>query len=342
MRAVVLRSHGAPDEALVYRVNVPEPTPAAEEVVLRVRATSVNRVDTIIRRGYPGLQLSLPHILGGDIVGEVVASNGHAELPEGTRVLVYPIVSCGHCRLCHRGLSHLCLNWQYFGMHRAGGYAEYVAVPVRCCIPLPESLSDLEAACLGVAGLTAYHAIQVSGLSAGESVLIWGATGGMGAFLLQLARQRGATVIATTRRMEHAELLSSWGAEVVLPTSPAEAVAQRLRALFPDGVDVVIDYIGPQTFPTSFSLLRKGGRMILCGILTGRETVLSVHQTYLRHLSLQGIYLGTRAELEALVALVAQGAIRPHIAAVYPLSEAARAHAELEESKTVGKLLLIP
>ncbi|MCS7176972.1 MAG: alcohol dehydrogenase catalytic domain-containing protein [Candidatus Kapabacteria bacterium] len=343
MRAVVLQAHGEPHEALTYRVDLPEPTPAPGEVVLRVRATSLNRVDTVIRRGYPGLTLQFPHILGGDIVGDVVAcGEGVQLLREGTRVLVYPIVWCGTCSLCRKGLEHLCLRWQYFGMHRAGGYAEYVAVPERCCIPLPEHLSDVEAACLGVAGLTAYHAIEAAGVSEGSILLVWGATGGMGTFLLQLARHRGAYVIATTRRMEQAELLHSWGADWVLPTLPPEAVLQAVQERFPEGIDAVIDYVGPATFPISFALLRKGGRLIFCGILTGRETTLSIHQTYLRHVSLHGIYLGTRAELQALIGLVTDGIVRPYVAGVHPLSEAPLLHQRMEAGAIVGKTVMVP
>lgn len=344
MRAVLLQAHGAPEEALVYRVGVPEPLPAADEVVLRVRATTVNRVDILLRRGYPGLALPLPHILGGDIVGEVVDANGHAsELPEGTRVVVYPLVWCGRCHLCRRGFENLCQNWQYIGMHRAGGYAEYVAVPARCCIPLPDTLSDSVAACLGVAGLTAYHALEVARVGPGDVVVVWGATGGMGTFLLQLARHRGATVIATTRRHpEHHELLRSWGADTVVPSSPPEAAVRAILERFPEGVDVVIDYVGAATLPSSLSLLRKGGCAVLCGMLTGREVLVNIHSLYLRHICLQGIYLGSRAEFTSLLDLVASGVVRPFIYGVYPLSEAAALHRQMEDTGLQGKAVLLP
>lgn len=342
MRAVVLRAHGEVHEALEYRNAVPDPRPAAGDVVLRVRATSVNRVDIVLRRGYPGLQLPLPHILGGDIVGEVVERGEGTQLPLGTRVVVYPLVWCGQCVLCQRGLEHLCVNWQYFGMHRAGGYAEYVTVPERCCLPLPDTVSDADAACLPVAGLTAEHVLAVAQLQPGDRLLVWGATGGIGTFLLQRARQLGAFVIATTRRQEYAELLVRWGADWILPTLPPEAVAEAVRERFPEGLDVVLDYVGPLTFPVSFALLRKGGRLVFCGILTGRESVLSLHQAYLRHLSLHGVYLGRIQELRQLLERVAAGELRPHIGGVYPLSEAARVHQLLESGQLVGKAVLMP
>ncbi len=343
MRAVLLQHNGGL-EALHYCEDVPAPTPRADEVLLRTLATSVNRVDIVLRRGYPGLQLRFPHILGGDIVGEVIACGEATEhLRPGERVVVYPIVWCGECSLCRRGMEHLCQNWQYFGMHRAGGYAELVTVPERCCIRLPDGVDTAEAACLPVAGLTAFHAlVSVAKLEPGETLLLWGASGGVGNFAIQLAKLQGARVIATTRRpAELSSVLQQWGADVVLPHDP-DTVAEAVRQLAPDGVDVVLDYVGPATFPHSWALLRKGGRLLLCGILTGREAQLSLHLTYLRHLSIHGVYLGTRAELEQLLQLLESGRLRPAIAERLPLAQAARAHELMESSQHVGKLVLLP
>ncbi len=343
MRAVVLYQTGDP-EVLQYREDIPEPQLQPDEVLVRVRATSLNRVDIVIRRGYPGLELRLPHILGGDIAGEIVECGSAVEhLRPGQRVLVYPIVWCGRCSLCRRGLENLCVNWQYFGMHRAGSYAEYVAVPARCCIELPENVDFAEAACLPIAGLTAFHAlVSVAQLQPGETLLLWGASGGMGNFAIQLAKLQGAQVIATTRRYPQLEAtLSEWGADLVLPHD-LDVVSAKLRELLPDGVDVVLDYVGPSTFPSSFALLRKGGRVVLCGILTGRESMLSLHQTYLRHLTIYGIYLGTLTELKQLLELLAMGQLRPAIAERLPLSEAVHAHRLMESSQHVGKLILLP
>ncbi len=194
-----------------------------------------------------------------------------------------------------------------------------------------------------IAGLTAFHAlISAAQLQPGETLLLWGASGGMGNFAIQLARLLGARVIATTRRYPQLEAtLLEWGAELVLPHDP-EAVSAKLRQVLPDGVDVVLDYVGPSTFPHSLALLRKGGRVVLCGILTGREAVLSLHQTYLRHLSIYGVYLGTRTELERLLALLAAGQLRAAIAERLPLSEAVHAHRLMESSQHVGKVVLLP
>jgi len=240
-------------------------------------------------------------------------------------------------------MEHLCQNWQYFGMHRAGGYAELVTVPERCCIRLPDGVDAAEAACLPVAGLTAFHAlVSVGKLEPGETLLLWGASGGVGNFAIQLAKLQGARVLATTRRpAELSSVLQQWGADVVLPHDP-DAVAEAVRQLAPDGVDVVLDYVGPATFSHSWALLRKGGRLLLCGILTGRQAQLSLHLTYLRHLSIHGIYLGTRAELEQLLQLLESGRLRPAIAERLPLAQAARAHELMESSQHVGKLVLLP
>ncbi len=341
MRAVVLHGHGGP-ERLAFVEDVPRPEPENGEVLIRVRATSVNRVDLVVREGYPGIEVRFPHILGADVAGVVERLGPGVEgVREGDRVLAWPLVACGRCPLCARGRPGLCVNWQYLGLHRHGAYAEHVRVPASSLIPLPEDVPFEEAATLPVAGLTAYHAlVGVGGLQRGETLLVWGASGGVGTFAVQIAKRLGARVIATTRADGKRAQLEALGADWVLNPrrEDVEAAVRELTGGL--GVDVVLDYVGPATFPTSFKVLRKGGRLLLCGILTGREVAFSIHQTYLRHLSVLGLYLGEKPELEALLRWVAAGELRPVIDRVLPLREAPRAHRLLESGKVFGKVVL--
>jgi NADPH:quinone reductase-like Zn-dependent oxidoreductase len=342
MKAVALVEHGGP-EKLVYRTDFPDPVIAPDEVLVKVGATSVNRVDLVARVGYPGLSLSLPHILGGDIAGTVAGTgSGVKGFSQGDRVVAWPLIACGTCPLCREGKENLCLNWKYFGLHRHGGYAEYVAVPAASLLPLPPSVSFEEATALGVAGLTAYHALtSVGELRRGETFMIWGGSGGVGTIAVQLAKQMGATVITTVGREEKKEALRQLGADHVFNHN-RDDVAAEVRKIAPVGVDLILDYVGPATFQKSFDLLKKGGRMLLCGILTGRETNFSIHQTYLRHLSVKGLYLGTKEEMKNLIALTAAGEIKPLISATLPLAEASRAHEMMAKGEQLGKLVLKP
>lgn len=341
MKAIILYEHGGP-EKLTYKLDFPEPTIGADEVLVKVKSTGVNRVDLVVRDGYPGITIPMPHIPGGDISGTVAQLGSNVQgFTVGERVVVWPLIACGMCALCKEGKENLCLNWKYLGLHRHGGYAEYVAVPAASLIKLPESVSFEEAITLGIAGLTAYHAIMSVGeLKSGEAFMIWGGSGGVGTIAVQLAKMVGATVIATVGKNEKRAIVKSLGADYVFNHYHDDVQAEVMK-LFPVGLDMIIDYVGPATFAKSFAMVKKGGRMLLCGILTGRETNFSIHQTYLRHLTIKGLYLGTKKEMEELVNLTAQKRIKPLIGKTFPLQDAAQAQEMMAKGEHLGKLVLV-
>ena len=342
MNAIALYEHGGADK-LVFTTDFPTPVIGPDEVLIEVKATAVNRVDLVVRGGYPGIQVPLPHVLGGDIAGTIAEIGaGVKGFTIGQRVVTWPLIACGKCALCSEGKENLCLNWKYFGLHRHGGYAQFVAAPAASLLGLPESVSFEEATALGVAGLTAYHAITTVGhLERGQSFFIWGGSGGVGTIAIQLAKMTGATVAATAGKDNKLTVMQKLGADHVF-NHYTEDVAARMKELFPAGVDLIIDYVGPATFPKSFDLLKKGGTMLLCGILTGRETNFSIHQTYLRHLSVKGLYLGTKAEMQELLSLTAERKVKPVIGSTLPLREAAAAHALMAKGEHLGKIVLKP
>lgn len=340
MRAVYFDEHGDIDK-LIYTTDYPEPEISDDEILVKVCATSVNHADFVIRRGYPGLTLPLPHIAGGDIAGEVFKIGKNVtDFSIGERVMAWPLVACGECELCKAGQENICLNWQYFGMHRHGGYAEFVNVPAKSLVKLPENVSYDQAIACGVAGLTAFHAIHgVGKLLNGETFFIWGGSGGLGTMAVQIAKSVGATVIATVGKESKKELLYKLGADFVFNHYDDDVQAEVMK-LRPNGVEMIIDYVGPATFGKSFNMLRKGGRVLLCGIISGRETNVSLHLTYLRHLSILGLYLGTKQELEQLLALVSIGEIKPVLSQKFPLEDAQKAQRMLAEGGCVGKIII--
>jgi NADPH:quinone reductase-like Zn-dependent oxidoreductase len=342
MNAVALYEHGGVDK-LVSVSGFPVPTIGPDEVLIEVKATAVNRIDLVVRSGYPGIQVPLPHVLGGDIAGVVadVGSNVHG-VGLGQRVVTWPLIACGKCALCAEGRENLCLNWKYFGLHRHGGYAQYVSAPAASVLTLPDSVSFKQATALGVAGLTAYHAItSVGHLKRGQSFFIWGGSGGVGTIAIQLAKMVGASVMATAGKDNKLQALKELGADHVF-NHYTDDVSAKIRELHPAGVDLIVDYVGPATFPKSFDLLKKGGSMLLCGILTGRETSFSIHQTYLRHLSVKGLYLGTKKEMQELLTLASDQKVKPVIGSVLPLGEAAAAHTMMAQGEHLGKIVLEP
>ncbi len=340
MKGLALLKNGTPDD-LEVRDDLPMPSFGDDEVLVKVSASTLNRVDQVIIRGYPGLTLKFPHVLGADIAGEIAELGKNVTgWKKGDKVSVYPLVSCQECTLCTEGKPNLCERFNYFGMHRPGGYAEYVPVPVKNLASLPPGVDAAEAASIGVSGITALHALNMNpDLKPGSSLMIWGATGGVGTLMIQLAKLRNLKIIATTRQKNMAAGLEELGADHVFDSGDTE-ITKKVKDLFPSGVDQIIDYVGPATFPTSFQLLKKGGTMTLCGILTGMETQLSIHQTYFRHLRLQGVYLGTETEYRELLGLLAKKTIVVPIAAQHKLDTSAAALKAFGQENHFGKVVI--
>jgi len=331
-------------EKLVYEREHPEPKLGEREVRVGIRATTVNRIDFFVREGYPGVQIRFPHIPGADIAGVVEDVGPQVQsFHKGDRVMAWPLQACGTCELCRRGRRGLCLQWKYFGLHVDGSYAEYISVPEEGLISIPQSVTFEQAATLPVAGLTAYHALVTVGqVQTGETVLIWGGSGGLGTFAVQIGRLLGARVIATVGRDEKRGRIEHLGADLVLNHHTDDVLWAVNEFTHGNGVEVVLDSVGAQTFPKGFQLLQKGGRLILCGKLTGMDVPLSLHQTYLRHISILGVYLGEKHELQALLRWVEEGKIQPIIARRFALQDASEAHRVMASGDYVGKLVLLP
>ncbi len=340
MKGLALLKNGTPDD-LEVRDDLAVPAFGDDEVLVKVSASTLNRVDQVIIRGYPGLTLGFPHVLGADIAGEIAELGKNVTgWKKGDKVSVYPLVACQECTLCKEGKPNLCERFNYFGMHRPGGYADYVPVPARNLAALPPGVDPAEAASIGVSGITALHALNMnSDLKPGSSVMVWGASGGVGTILIQLAKLRNLQVIATTRQTNMMEALGKLGADHVLESGDPE-LPKKVKDIFPSGVDQIVDYVGPATFPTSFQLLKKGGTMTLCGILTGMETPLSIHQTYFRHLRIQGVYLGTESEYRELLERLAKKEITVPISARHTLDTSKQALKDFGKQNHFGKVII--
>jgi NADPH:quinone reductase-like Zn-dependent oxidoreductase len=299
----------------------------------------VNRLDVWIRNGtYP---VPYPHILGADVAGEVesLGPDTTGRFPVGTRVLVYPGLSCGECPACRMGRESFCEKLGLLGRQRWGGYAELLAVPEELCLPLPKELSFDEAAALPVAYTTAEHMLSRAGVRGGEAILVFGATGGVGTALIDRARRRGTRTFAVTSQSSTVSPLRRLGAESVL----------RFPDLTPwDGgpplpplVDAALDSVGRSAFPLALSRLRKGGRYAICGASSGAEAGVDLRLVYSRQLEVIGCFLGDRSDLRTLLEEARHGELHPVLHARYALAEAARAHRELD-APHLGKFLLHP
>jgi NADPH:quinone reductase-like Zn-dependent oxidoreductase len=340
MKAAYYESNGGL-EVIKVKNDFEKPNIKENEVLLKVNSTSVNMIDTVMRNGYPGASLQFPHIPGGDMAGEVAeVGSSVSKFSVGDRVVSFPIVLADNIDPKYKEDPQLQFGWKFFGMHMNGGYAEYVAVPESSLFKLPDNVSYQEAATLPTAGLTAIHAIDsVADLKSGDVFMVWGGSGGVGTFAIQIAKQRGATVITTTSTEEKAKRLKELGADYVYMRDDEEIV-EKIKANFPQGLDAVLDYVGPTTFDKSFALLRNNGRIMFCGMITGREVNLNIQQTYFRHLNINGLFLGSPNNMSDLLNLISSGDVKPQIDSEFDIEDASSAQEKFESGNYIGKIVM--
>ena len=342
MKAVYFERYGGPD-VLTYGER-PAPQPDAGEALIRVRACAVNRLDLWVRTGLPGLKPEMPHVLGNDVVGEVVAVGaGVHHVREGEKTLVNPTLSCGTCAACAAGDDNLCRSYDVLGRRRNGGYAEFVAVPAVNCLPYPENLSWEQAAAVPLVFLTAWHMLVTRArVRAGEDVLVIGAGSGVGSAAVQIARLHGARVIATAGSAAKLALARSLGAHETIDHTK-EDIGARTRSLTgKKGVEVVVEHVGGPVFEAAVAALARDGRLVTCGATIGGKVSLDVNLLFGRHLALLGSWMGRRSDLNDALRHLASGALKPVVDSVLPLAEARRAHERLEARQSFGKVVLVP
>lgn len=344
MKALYLTKNGNID-SFKYDTDFPVPGIEPDEVLVKVKATSINRVDIVIRNGYPGLNLNFPHIPGGDISGVIESTGSDVRMfKNGDRVIAWPLVVKDKDKWTIKNRPGLSPNRKFFGMELNGSYAEYTVVPENSLIRLPDNVTFEDAACLPIAGLTAYHALfGVGNIQSGQNFFIWGGTSGLGTIAVQLAKSTGAKVFATAGNEEKTEFLKNLGVDYIFNHYENKNILKEVLEITDGtGVDVVLDYVGPQSYETSFNMLTNGGKLLWCGMITGRETNVSIHQTYFRHLSIMGLFLGEKFELEALLKYISERKIKPVIYKKLELQNAGEGHTLMETGKIIGKVILKP
>jgi len=340
MKAIYYEKHGGPD-VLTYG-DFDEPSAGFHGVVVDVRAASLNHIDLFLRRGMPGIRIPLPHIPGCDAAGIVSAvGEGVTNVSVGDRVLMNPSVSCGHCEFCARGDASLCTTYKLIGETTQGTCCERIAVPDRNVIPIPESLTFEDAASIPLVFLTAWRMIMDRGrLTAGEDILILGASAGVGIAAIQIAKVAGARVLAAASSDEKLELCRELGADVLINYVEEDFVKRVRRETNRRGVDVVVDYVGKDTWVKSLQSLTGGGRLVTCGATTGYDPQTDLRHVFYRQLEVIGSTMGSRNDLMAPLKLILEGRMRTVVGAVFDLKDTADAHRMMEERRSLGKIVL--
>ncbi len=325
-------------------MDLPVPTPTAKEVRVRVKAVALNHLDVWVRKGWPGLKLPLPHVLGSDVAGVIDALGSEVtDLAVGAEVVVNPGLSCGACEKCLAGDDVLCRKYQIIGEDLAGGYAEFVCVPRQNILVKPKRLSFEEAACLPLTFLTASHMLFARAqLKPGETILIHAAGSGVGSAAVQLAKLAGATVIATASSGVKLEKAKALGADHLINYAESDFLEEVKKLTSRRLVDVVFEHVGAATWDKSIACLPKGGRLVTCGATTGHDVKIDLRTLFYKSISLLGSTMGSKSELFKVMDLVERGRLSPVLDRVLPLERGAEAHGLLADRKSFGNVVLTP
>ena len=340
MKAAFITGHGGNE--VVQVGERPLPARAPGDVRVRLHAATLNRVDLYMRDSGAGITHRLPQILGLDGAGTIdEMDDGDPLLQPGQRVLLHPGIACGRCEFCLRGDDVLCTRYQLVGEHRDGTFAQYITVPARNVLPLPDGWSFAEGAALGVNHLTAWRMLVTQArLQAWETVLIFGIGGGVSLAGLQLAKALGARVIVTSRHAGKLAQARARGADHVIDSSREDVAKAALAATGGRGVDVVFENVGEAVWPAAMKSLVRGGRLVTCGATSGDQPGADLRRLFIRQLRIFGSTLGTSAELRDLLAFCQRHGVRPVIEQTFALDDVHAALSRLESGEQFGKIAL--
>lgn len=337
MKAVVVRQHGGP-EVMEYVADFPDPTPDEGDVLVRVRASSLNYHDVFTRRGMPGIKVPMPLIMGLDVAGEIaVVGPGVAGWSVGDRVLVDPI------NRIEGGLM---------GETMHGGLAEFCLARAHQLVCIPDDVSFVDAAALPVAYGTAHRMLLSKGnVRSGDKVLILGASGGVGVCCVQLAKQAGAEVVVCSSSAAKLDRLHALGADHLINYAERDFMREihtlygkpsRRGVNVGNGLDVVVNFTGGDTWVKSLRCLKVGGRLLTCGATAGYDPKEDIRFIWTFELEIRGSNGWQRSDIEALLQMVRERRLNTVVERMYPLEEAAEALRVIEDRDVFGKIVVTP
>ena len=340
MKAVRIHEFGGP-EVLRYE-DVPDPKPRKDQVLVRVKACAMNHLDFWVRKGLPGV--NLPHIPGSDVAGEIVELGEYVTgFKPGQRVLLAPMHFCNRCAKCVAGLQNQCPEFTVLGNRVDGGNCELIAVAPVNVIPFPDTMDFNQAASVPLVFLTAWHMlVGRAGIRPGQTVLVLGASSGVGIAAIQIAKLFHARVITTAgdeKKLEKARVL---GADHGI-NHYQQKISEEVKKLTErEGVDIVVEHVGAATWEESMKCLKPAGILVTCGATTGPSASFDLRFLYSRQLSLLGSYMGTMGELYDVLGHVFAGRLKPVVDRTFALKDIRAAHDYMEKSQMFGKVVLNP
>jgi len=342
MKTVLFRQHGGP-EVLEY-TDFPTPEPKPGEALIRLRASALNRMDVMVRNGWTGIKLELPHIDGADGAGEIVEINSAPQsstLQVGDHVVINANLGCGECEFCTSDRDNMCRTWHLLGETVRGTYAEYVCLPIRQLYKLPDDFDYHQAAASALVYQTAWHSLLKRGnLQRGETILIVGAGGGVNTASIQISKLMGAQVIVVGSDAKKLKQAHAIGADILIDRSQESDWSKAVfLATNKRGVDVVVDNVGT-TFMLSLRALRKGGRLLTVGNSGAPKFEIDNRFMFAKHLSIIGSTMSTLADFSEVMDLIVGGKLKPIIDTTFSLKDAAQAQERLWNNQNFGKITL--
>jgi len=340
MKAVRIHQFGGP-EVLQYE-DVPDPELRKDQILVRVKACALNHLDVWVRKGLPGVKL--PHILGSDIAGEIAVVGEYLSgVQIGQRVLLAPMHFCGRCVKCVAGLQNQCREFTVIGNAVDGGNCELIAVPAANVIPIPDSLDFNQAASVPLVFVTAWHMlVALAGVRPGQTVLVLGASSGVGIAAIQIAKLFHCRVITTAGDESKLEKARALGADYSIHHYKQKISEEVRRITNKEGVDIVVEHVGAATWDESVRSLKSGGTLVTCGATTGPNVAIDLRHLFARQLRLQGSYMGTMGDLHEALSHIFAGRMKPVVDRTFPLSLLRAAHEYLEKSQMFGKVVVNP
>ena len=342
MKALHFEQHGELD--VIKYGDVPDPEPGPGEVLIRVRACALNFLDIWVRRGWPSLNLDMPHWCGADVAGEIAGVGPDvSDWQVGQRVVVDPGISLSEDEYTRRGVDSVSPDYHVLGEHMRGGAAEYLKVPHGNLAAIPDQYDFVDAAAPILVSLTAWRMlIHRAALRAGQSVLVVGAGGGVNSMAIQVAKLAGAIVYVVASNPEKSERAKQLGADVVLDRSQVDWGKEIYKLTAKRGVDVVVDNVGKATITTSMQAVARGGGIVIVGNTSGPQAAIDIRYIFGKQISLIGSTMGSHQDFHDVMGLLWSGKLKPVIHCVMPLSEGRQAYEMMESGQQFGKIVLAP
>lgn len=340
VRGARIHRHGGVEEVVVEEFEIAGPGP--DEVTVRVRAAALNHLDLFVLGGIPGIDMPLPHVLGGDGAGvvEEVGAEVTAWRP-GDEVVLNPGLWCGHCEYCMGGDQSMCPRYRLLGEHVDGTFAEAIVVPAANCHRKPERLGWSEAAAFPLSTLTAWRMLVTrAGLQPGSTVLIHGIGGGVSLVSMQIALAAGAEVFVTSHSDAKLQRALKMGAREGWNYGHVDVVREVRRVTQRRGVDVVVDNVGAATFGASVEACARGGCIVTCGVTSGAKLPIDGRRLFWKHVTVIGSTMGAESDFRAMLRAVDAGKIQPVVDRVFPLAQTADAIRHLQSGEQFGKVVI--